>query len=145
MRLNITYSLCFLAHLFTIINCTKVKVPLIDDGLHHGNPKKGHEDDRVVIPSRIEVGEHARRVIPEDELKRLDDLPIALDRPEHFKSDIIIPKVPPPSISEEMKRGLMYHGSLAGVAYCGKDAVLNWNCGVRCDRKDAAITRDLTL
>ncbi|PJF17951.1 hypothetical protein PSACC_02245 [Paramicrosporidium saccamoebae] len=111
-------------------NMTLVSTPFQDVGSINKSDESV-EKSTSNDPVRIHVGLKIRSTLQPDELEILKTLPIALDRPEHFKMESIY-KARPPEISEELKQELMYRGYVAGVAYCDKAKVLDWTCGSRC-------------
>lgn len=84
-------------------------------------------------PPRIHVGAIARRRLSPEDIEFFESLHIPPDRPDQFLKDAH-DLAPLRWISEEQKQELIFLGSLAGAAYCGREPVLSWSCGDRCDR-----------
>jgi hypothetical protein len=106
-------------------------IPPVQAVDHNSKVDETAKDSTINSPDIIYVGAKMRRTLRPTELDILKTLPIALDRPEHFKMELVY-KNRPPKISEQLRQELIYRGHVAGVAYCNKEKVLDWTCGSRC-------------
>lgn len=89
--------------------------------------------DGLSYPGHIHVGKIARQRLSPDDVEFFEKLQIPPDRPDQFLKDSSN-HASLHMISQEQKNELIFLGSLASAAYCERDLVLNWACGIRCDQ-----------
>lgn len=77
------------------------------------------------------VGKRSREQLGEEESGHLEKMTAAPDRPEHFIREYRSLE-PLEWIGEGEKQELVYQAYLANIAYCEKDPIETWSCGLRC-------------